>query len=177
MFEICQVINFFELPWSIFLTFEGLLVILILREAVLTFRLHPHHPERGMAWFNGLVLATLFIAVFAGASALYLREIRIAALLPIYPGARYAPERELFAHDESNIFVTYDATDVITRYYQHIASSSGLVVTIHDDRDAKRILFQRDGRNFFLTVVNTGDSRLLFYSKQGEVTISVVPAH
>ncbi len=166
--------NLFELPWNILLGFEGLLLVLIVREAVLTFRLNRYHPGRAVAWFNACILVILFAAVFAGGSVLYMREVRIAALLPVYPGARYAPERELFAHDDSNIFVTYDATDVIKRYYERTASSSGFTVTASDDHDAMRILLQKDGKNFFLTIVNAGDSRLLFYGKQGEVIVTQV---
>ena len=166
--------NIFELPWNVLLSFEGLLVVLIFREGILTFRLNRYHPERGMAWFNVCILTALLIAVFAGGSALYLREVRISALLPVYPGARYAPERELFEHDDSNIFVTYDATDVITHYYERTASSSGFTITTSDGRDATRILFQKNGRSFFLTIVNTGNSRLLFYGKQGVVTVAPV---
>lgn len=166
--------NLFELPWNVLLCFECLLLVLIIREAILTFRLHPSHPERGIAWFNVFVLSALLIAVFAGGAALYLREVRIAALLPVYPGARYAPERELFQQDDSNIFVTYDATNMIKHYYASTASSSGFTVIMSDSPDATRILFQKSGRNFFLTVVNIGDARLLFYSKQGEVTVTEV---
>ncbi len=166
--------NLFELPWNVLLSFEGLLVVLIVREGVLTFRLHRYHPEWGVAWFNVCILVSLFIAVFAGGSALYLREARIVALLPAYPGARYAPERELFEHDDSTIFVTYDATDVIKHYYERTASSSGFTVSTSDDHDATRVLFQKNGQNFFLTIVNAGNSRLLFYGKQGEVRATLV---
>ena len=166
--------NIFELPWNVLLSFEGLLLVLIFREGVLTFRLNRHHPERGVAWFNVCILTALFIAAFAGGSALYLRGVRVALLFPVYPGARYAPERELFEHDDSSIFVTYDATDVITHYYERTASSSGFTVTTSDNHDATRVLFQKNDQNFFLTIVNTGNSRLLFYGKQGEVTVTPV---
>lgn len=166
--------NLFELPWNAILAFEGLLFVLLVREAVLTFQLHASHPERGMAWFNAVILVFLLVAIFAGSSVLYLRVGQLASSLPLYPGARYAPERELLMQDQGNVFVTYDSTDVIRRFYEELESKSGWKVTMDDGVDAVRVLFQKDNEHFFLTVVNIGDTRLLFYGRQGEVTVTQV---
>ena len=58
--------NIFELPWNVLLSFEGLLVVLIFREGILTFRLNCYHPERGMAWFNVCILTALLFAQIEG---------------------------------------------------------------------------------------------------------------
>ena len=104
--------NPFALPWNVIICLLSLLLFLLARESLLTFRLHKSHPEKGMAWFNAVVLIVLFLGVFSGGLLLLLREYRLAQIVPLYPNARYAPERELVSA-EKNFYSLSEKADAL----------------------------------------------------------------
>lgn len=159
------------LPWNVLICLILLLLFLLAREVVLTFRLHKSHPEKGMAWFNAVVLIVLFLGVFSGGLLLVLREYRLAQIVPLYPNARYAPERELVSAGKNWIFVTHDSSGMIESFYEEMASSSGYTLMSSKEHAVTRLLFQKGNKNFFLTIASLEDTRYLFYGDDGEVTI------
>ena len=159
------------LPWNVLICLILLLLFLLAREAVLTFRLHKSHPEKGMAWFNAAVLIILFLGVFSGGLLLILREYRLAQIVPLYPNARYAPERELVSVGKNWIFVTHDSSGMVESFYGDMASSSGYTLMSSKEHAVTRLLFQKENKNFFLTIASLEDTRYLFYGDDGEVTV------
>jgi hypothetical protein len=158
-------------PWSIFLFVGILLVALFLKEAHYTFVMHPGNPERPIAWFNSLVILGVVVVVVLCGCYFFVREQQIAVLTELYPNARYAPEREVFAKGSDWIFVTSDTTREITAFYRLLASTTALYVTFDESGETTKILLSKDAHMIFLTIENTGERRVLYYGSEGKLEI------
>ena len=108
--------SIFVFPWNALVICGSFLLLLLAREVALTLRLQRGDPEKGFAWFNAMILLIL-LAVVAGCSVnLMLREKHLADIVPLYPGSRYAPEKELMVEGQDWIFVTSDTPLLVERF-------------------------------------------------------------
>ena len=163
--------SLFDFPWSVVVVFLVLLSMLLLREVRLTLRLHRSHPERGMAWFNSFVLLALLLGMLCGGAVMLIHVSQLARIVPLYPHARYAPERELGSQKNNWILVTPDTNQMIKDYYAQTLPQLGYVVTIDDHNQTMRMLFQKGATKLYLTIVPLEDTRVLYYGTAGEMSI------
>ena len=168
------------LPWLPISALLLLLVVVAIREMVLSRSFLRGDPERGMAVFNICVLLVAIIAVSFGVRFLHAHEQVIEARIPIYTHARYAPERELFRDgDFSNtwIYVSDDEADAIVDYYNSLAQAGTIKIIIDSSkkRSPKLLLELGNKKNIFLTIEKEENRSVLYYSEEGEVrTVSSV---
>ena len=156
-------------PWSLFAIFLAFLFMLTARETFIALRYQKNHPERGMAWFNTSIICGCLMASFFGVHLLRIHERAFGDLIPKYPLSRYAPERELLFSGQGWIFITRDDVAKVIDYYRNIGRETGVKVTTDIGTDASRILFEKGDKRFFLTIMDSPSSRILYYSKEGGV--------
>ena len=124
--------------------------------------------------FHTIVLCVFALALTYGTMVLYAHAKALAEIIPLYPLARYAPEREAFEEKGVWVFVSPDSSEKISKYYTALAKQLGYQVTRDHDATRDRIYFSRAPLHLFLTISDEGGTRVLYYSEAGEVrTISV----
>lgn len=162
--------NPFVLPWSVVVLPLLVLLILLLREVLITLRIPRYHPEHKMAIFNCLVLSGFFIGGVYGVHLLVLRDADFTARVPRYPSSRYAPERELVDGTGNRIYITNDDVRQVVGYYSGAASSSGYSVIRDSNAYVNgKLVISKLGSTIFLTAVREGDATILYYSESGQI--------
>ena len=156
------------LPWNLLLLIGIFLFTLLIREVIRVFQLPGGHPERGFAWFNALILMVFIVILFIFGYAVFIHEKRLMEIVPLYPGARYAPERALGRTEENWAFVTTDDPALVEDFYRRMASTSDYTMIVHDQINAKRMLFKKNNSTLFLTVMESGDAYELLYNEKGD---------
>jgi hypothetical protein len=111
----------------------------------------------------------MVLAAYYGTYALELHRKRLLSLIPAYPSARYAPERESFSGSEKWVYVSREQADSIILFYQQESTRVPYTLLIDKSTTTYRLLFSRDGKQLFLTITSEGDRRILYYSQDGEV--------
>lgn len=155
--------------WPFVYSVSAILVILFLRELSLLSRLKKNDPQRGLYWFNTIVLAagTAFIL----SVALYLdgRKILIESVITPFPGAHFAPHHSIVSGDVF-IYTTTSPIDEIESFYRAIAAEHMLPIFVERKAGVVAIAIGESPR-VFLTVLDRGRHRELHYSFNGEVNM------
>jgi hypothetical protein len=125
--------------------------------------------DRGMRWFNVVILLIMVLAAYYGTYLLELHRKRLLSLIPAYPSARYAPERESFSGSEKWVYVSGEQADTIIAFYQQESTRVPYTLLVDKSMTTSRLLFSRDGEQLFLTITSEGDKQILYYSRDGEV--------
>jgi hypothetical protein len=157
-----------------FWCYAALLIALLLFLLGIEFRHAFRHTvipdrDRGMRWFNVVVLFIMVLATYYGTYALELHRKRLLLLIPAYPSARYAPERESFSGSEKWVYVSGEHMDAIVNFYQEVSTRVPYTLLLDKGTTTSRLLFSRDGEQLFLTIASEGDKQILYYSRDGEV--------
>ncbi len=160
--------NLLQLPWVAVLVAILALVALVLREVAVLFDTPRWHPDRKLSWFNMIVLLALIAVVAFGARWRYEHVTRLAALVPLFPEARYAPERELFRGTADWIFVTKASEREIVAFYEKGAERGGYEA-LHDSTDQRKLFLRTISGGVFLTVRSEGEVTVLYYGTEGEI--------
>jgi hypothetical protein len=167
--------NLFDLPWNIGLGLGVLLVLLALREFLHARRCPPTFPDRGVGFFHAVLLSVFALLVFVGMWRLWIRAQQLNAFIPIYPAARYAPEREAFADHTQWIFVSRDSGEDIHAYYRDVAGALGYRFVSDNGTTTERLLLTRGKDDLFITIVDERRTRVLYFSESGEVRVVTTP--
>lgn len=152
------------------------LAMLALREVALASGLPRGHVDRGPHWFNAVTCLIIAAPVLYGSLLLQEHRSVLERIVPEYPSARYAPEREVLAEGKNWIYVTRDMSEAVVVYYRTYAKEGGYVLTENVGSSTSRLLFTWDHARLFLTIVDEGSTRVLYYSKEGEVSVFTIPA-
>lgn len=133
-------------------------------------RYPPRHPERGMHLFNALFLFTLSLAVFWAGMNLTNRNISLEKEFAVYPIASYAPEKNSLLPSETWIYTTTEKRNVIARYYE--LRGAPMSTTTDGAHPGSLIILISRSPNLFLTIVEGGSETLLYYTKEGNITVT-----
>jgi hypothetical protein len=163
--------NLFDFPWIAAVILIIFLLVLALREWTEGRVLPIISPERGIAFFHVGVLVVGAILLSYGTSLLYQHAQQLSEYVALYPGARYAPEREAFTDKGQWVFVTGDSVEKVASSYRTLGERLGYKV-VHDHASTSdRLLFARGGTQIFVTIEDEGSARVLYYSEDGSVRL------
>lgn len=170
-----------SLPWLPVTVLLALLLLLFVREFVLARNYMPGDPERGMSLFNLWVIFFTIVCVVFGTRHLFVHERTFEHMLPPYPHARYAPEREVFhggAFDSQWIYVSSDELDAIINFYRSTSDKNKIkMITDISATSSPKIMFTDGKKNIFLTIEREKNTSVLFYSEEGEArSVPVSPS-
>lgn len=163
---------FLQFPF-VFYGAAGALIFTILaaRELVHACRAPSVGPERGMHAFTALMFGCFAAVLLCGAVRLDRHRAILEQNFPVYPSARYAPERESFAVQREWIYLTHNDAEQVVAFYRATASRAGYALVVNDATGTARLLFARDDRRIFLTITDEGATRVLYYTQEGDVRI------
>ena len=167
--------NWFDTPWIVALALIAFLLLLSVREFVFARQIPRHMPDRGIGFFHAVMLCFFAVALAYGTQVLYIHAEALAKIVPLYPLARYAPEREAFEEKGIWVFISADASSTISQYYKDTAEQLGYHFSSGDDGKFERIYLSRGTAHIFLTILDEGKVRVLYYSEAGEVRTITVP--
>lgn len=127
--------------------------------------------DRGVRWFNVSVLLALVVIVGYITYQLEVHRQTLDRLVTLYPSARYAPERESFGEREKWVYVSREEADAIITFYQKESVLNDYGLVTNKSGATTRLLFTQGGEQFFLTIVDEGRFRVLYYSKEGKIQV------
>lgn len=169
--------NMLELPWSVMLLPLIILAVLLLREILLFFRTPSYHPERKISLFNSALLLSFLLAGAYGIHFLQLRDAQFRRALPAYPGARYAPERELFNQQRDRIYVTNDDVSSVVSFYGEGAERGGYRATLDNSSEINgRLMIEKGSTTIFVTMTKEKSVTIIHYSESGKVEKTQIPS-
>lgn len=169
--------NMMELPWVVMLLPLLVLAVLLLREVLLFFRISPHHPERKISIFNSIFLLLFLLSGIYGMHFLKLRDAQFRDAFPLYPSARYAPERELFDERSDRIYVTHDDVGAVTNFYTEATERMGYRVTLDNSAALSgRLMLEKEGVTMFVTMTKERDVTVIYFSESGKVEKTEIPS-
>lgn len=146
----------------------GVLLVLFVMECVRACRAEATDFDRGRRWFNASILFIIGIATLYGTYVLEMHRTHLQSLITLYPGARYAPERESLSGSEQWVYVTKDPTDAIVDFYQHDSVRPPYALIVDKGTTTSRLLFSREEGKLFLTIAREGDIYIMYYSAEGD---------
>jgi hypothetical protein len=158
--------------WIFTATLAAFIVFFALQQFILGIRLSAHHPDRGPLWFNAAILLVLAGGLLYGGNLLVTHHRELSKMIPPYPLARYAPEREPFTPTNTWVYVTHESTDEIVQFYHDEAPRWVYTLVVNRGTTTSRILFSQATKQMFLTIEEKGDKRILYYSEDGNAYIS-----
>lgn len=167
--------NLFEFPWMVAWILIVFLLVLALREWTEGRMLPTISPERGIAFFHTGILLVGVVLICYGTFTLYRHANALGEFIALYPGARYAPEREAFTKKGEWVFVTNDSSDQVASSYRTLGEHLGYKVVFDHASSSDRLLFVRGGTQIFVTVEDEGSVRVLYYSEDGRVRLVSAP--
>lgn len=169
--------NMLVLPWVVMLLPLFILAILLLREVLLFFRISPNHPERKISLFNSAILLLFLLTGIYGMHFLKLRDEQFREEFPLYPSARYAPEREFFNERSDRVYVTNDDVDTIVSFYTEAAEHMGYLITLDNSSEKSgRLMIEKGSLVVFVTVTKERNVTVIHYSKSGRVEKKEIPS-
>ncbi len=160
--------NILEAPWNILAVLALFLLLLSVREFFHARRTPPTFPDRGVGFFHAALLF-LFSGMIVALGLYWAARVSSAEEhIPLYPNARYAPEREhLFSASEEWIFVTADTSPAVVDFYRDVARALGYRFVENAHENTIRMLIARGDHTIFVTVVDEGRRRIIYYSEKG----------
>jgi hypothetical protein len=157
--------------WTFIYSICALLIVISLRELVVLSRMEKAHPDRGLYWFNTLLLLMLAAAILGVGFYLDSRRGIIEAYVPAYPSAVFAPDRSILKGGTVWLYTTDDLPADIERFYRAYAERSGRNIIV-DPHDILKLRIGSAGEPVFITVTDEGGVRVLSYTFDGEVKIA-----
>lgn len=161
--------------WFLIALIAGILLLLAIREARLVWRVPVGHPERGYYWFNMFFLIAASCAVVWGGNYLDSGRQELESLISSPPGSRYAIERNSVLHATSWVYTTNQGGEYIRNFYREYAREHGIGF-IEDDHDGVRMSFGLPSGNLYLTLHQEGKETVLYFSREGEAIVVIIPA-
>lgn len=159
--------------WFYSAVFIAILVFLLGAELVRSRRVLITDFDRTRARFNAGILFILILATIYLTYMIEMHRKHLDVLIAPFPSARYAPERESLTSSERWVYVTHQQTDEIVAFYRQYSSGAGYTLVVDSGTTTSRLLFSRDGKQIFLTIENENDTRVLYYSEDGNARIVV----
>lgn len=132
------------------------------------------HPERGLHYFNSVVLLLLASVIFLGGTYLQNRNRKFEMVVDVYPTARYAPWKNALLPNHTWVYLSQDSPLQIEEYYHKEAKVTGSTISVDHKRSAV-VLLLSEAPKLFLTIQNEDGESVLSYSNEGEKSISLDP--
>lgn len=142
--------------------------VLALRAVFHVFATPKGHPDRGLHVFSACMFTLLALVVAYGGHYLFSRTYTLEAIVPIYDGARYVPERNALFPNDVWVFTTTGSPAQIIEFYRTIASGTRRTLIQHDSASSTELLLPST-EEMFLTIKEEPPLSVLYYSRKGEM--------